>query len=301
MIGRLKNKIWSTAVNFLTAVPADHRLSPNDFETIAERIRPGDVVLVEGQTRIGSIIKTLTRSPWSHSALCVGRLDEIEDLAIRELVHEHYDGPTDVPLLIEAEMGRGTVVVSLNFYSDFHVRIASPIGLSKVDARRMTNFIASRLGTSYDVVQILDLARFLIPWWFFVPRCWHSSLFEHNAGQATRNVCSSLIAETFMSVGFPLLPLVEKAEDGQLHYYRRNPRLFTPRDFDYSPFFRVLKFPLLAETPDGHYKKLNWREPSAEDSRRRNYMNAEDIVYVSAISDDCDDDNAAADTSEDKA
>ena len=287
MFGRVRDGVWSYLVNFLTAQPTDHRLSPNDFDVIAERIRPGDVLLVEGRTRVGSIIKTLTRSPWSHSALCIGRLDEIEDLAVREVIHQHYKGkgPSDVPMLLEAEMGRGTVLTSLDFYRGFHVRVASPIGLSEVDARRIIGFVVSRLGNSYDVKQILDLARFLVPWWFFVPRRWQSSLFQHNAGQQTKNVCSSLIAEAFNQVGFPILPLVERADDGQLHYYQRNPRLFTPRDFDYSPFFKILKFPLLRETPDGYYKVLSWRKPNAEDAKRLNYMNAEDVVYVSAISD----------------
>lgn len=286
MYGRVKDRVWSFLVNWLTAQPDDHRLSPNDFDVIAERIRPGDVLLVEGRTRVGSIIKTLTRSPWSHSALCIGRLDEIEDLAVREIIHAHYDGPLDVPLMIEAELGRGTVITPLTFYSDFHVRVARPIGLSDTDSRRLTAFMVSHLGNDYDVKQLLDLARFLVPWWTFVPRRWQSSLFEHNAGQETKNVCSSLIAKGFNKIGFPILPLVEKSGNGQLHFYRRNPRLYTPRDFDYSPFFKISKYPLLKETPEGYYKVLPWKEAEDGDNQRVNYMNAEDIVYVSSLEDE---------------
>ena len=36
------------------------------------QIRKGDVVLVEGNERISEVIKYLTQSSWSHSALYVG-------------------------------------------------------------------------------------------------------------------------------------------------------------------------------------------------------------------------------------
>ena len=286
MIGRTKERVWSYLVDWLTAQPNDHRLSPNDFDVISEKIQAGDILLVEGRTRVGGMIKTITRSPWSHSAICIGRLDEIEDLAVREIVHKFYDGPVDEPMLIEAEIDRGTVITPLNFYRNFHVRIAHPIGLSEMDARRITAFMVSHLGDSYDVKQLLDLARFLFPWWTIVPRKWQSSLFEHNAGQATKNVCSSLIAEAFSRVGFPILPLVERSDEGQLRFYPRNPKLFTPRDFDYSPFFKILKYPLLKETPEGYYRILRWEEADQKDMQRVNYMNAEDIVFVSSLEED---------------
>lgn len=288
MIGIVRDKIWGACVNWLTNESNDHRLSPNDFDVINEKIQPGDVLLVEGRTRVGGMIKTLTRCSFSHSAICIGRQDEIEDLGIRAMIHEHYDGPNDVPLLVEAELGRGTVITPVDFYRTRNCRIARPIGLSESDAKKIVAFMVSHLGDEYDVKQLLDLARFLIPW-SFIPRKWQSSLFEHNAGQATKNVCSSLIAEAFGRVGFPILPLVERAENGQLHFYRRNPKLFTPRDFDYSPFFKILKYPLLRETPEGYYRVLSWQQADEQDSLRLNYMNADDIVFVSRIEEESED------------
>ena len=35
-------------------------------------LRPGDVLLVEGSSRLSTVIKYLTQSTWSHAALCVG-------------------------------------------------------------------------------------------------------------------------------------------------------------------------------------------------------------------------------------
>jgi len=283
MIGKLRDKTWSSIVKWLVATPDSHKLSPNDFDVIAKRIQPGDVLLVEGQTRVGGIIKNITRSAWSHSAICIGPLNEIDELALREKIHKIYSGPDDEPLMVEAELGRGTVVTPLSFYREYHVRIARPIGLSELDVKKISAYMISRLGNDYDVKQLLDLARFLLPWWSVVPRHWQSSLFEKNAGNATRNVCSSLIAEAFQSVDFPILPLIERGQDGRLHFYQRNPKLYTPRDFDYSPFFKILKYPLLNETPTGYYKAINWADMENEDKQRVNYMNAEDVIFVSNL------------------
>ena len=88
------------------------------------------------------------------------------------------------------------------------------------------------------------------------------SLFQHNAGEPTRTVCSSLIAEAFSSVDFPILPFIDRGQDGSLRFFKRNPRLFTPRDFDYSPYFEIIKYPFLGLNDIGIYRKLPWiRDP----------------------------------------
>jgi hypothetical protein len=287
MFRKVRDLIWTRVVKWLVAPYESHKLSPNDFEVIAEKILPADVLLVEGRTRVGSIIKQITRSSWSHAALCIGPINEIDELHYREKIYQFYDGPDDVPLLIEAEMDKGTVITPLTSYKDSHVRIARPIGLSDSDAQRICSHMIEHLGHDYDIKQLLDLARFMLPWWWLVPRKWQSSLFEHNAGPATRNVCSSLIAEAFQIVGFPVLPLIERGIDGGMHFYQRNPRLYTPRDFDYSPFFKILKYPLLSETPTGYYKAITWKEMD-DDKRRVNYMNAEDVVFISGLEEELD-------------
>ncbi len=74
------------------------------------------------------------------------------------------------------------------------------------------------LGNDYDVRQLLDLARFLFPWGI-LPRRWRSSLFQHNAGKPTHTVCSSLLAEAFSAVGFPVLPFIDRGADGSLRFF----------------------------------------------------------------------------------
>jgi len=105
----------------------------------------------------------------------------------------------------------------------------------------------------------MDLARFFFPWGV-LPRRWRSSLFQHNAGEATRTVCSTLLAEAFGSVNFPILPFIWRATDGSIRFFKRNPRLFAPRDFDYSPYFHIIKYPFLGMGDLGLYRRLPWSE-----------------------------------------
>ena len=41
-------------------------------ELLEATLRPGDVLLVEGESRVSMAIKVLTQSNWSHAALFVG-------------------------------------------------------------------------------------------------------------------------------------------------------------------------------------------------------------------------------------
>lgn len=107
----------------------------------------------------------------------------------------------------------------------------------------------------------MDLARFMFPYWF-LPRRWRSTLFEHNAGRATKTVCSTMMAEAFASVRFPIVPVIHQDKDGKLSLIRRNSKLITPRDFDHSPYFDVIKYPILDFDELGIYRKLPWDQTS---------------------------------------
>ncbi|HEX22388.1 MAG TPA: hypothetical protein ENH21_03050, partial [Chromatiales bacterium] len=61
-----------------------------DFERLGFEIRPCDVLLVEGRARVSEVIKTITQSQWTHSALYLGRLHDIEDESVREHVSWLY-------------------------------------------------------------------------------------------------------------------------------------------------------------------------------------------------------------------
>ncbi len=179
-----------------------------DFERICYEVRPCDVLLIEGRSRVSDIIRSITQSSWSHAALYIGRLHDIEDPKIRNLISLHYQGPPDVQLIIEGIMGQGTIVNLMSNYEKDHIRLCRPRGLSRRDAQSVITYAVKKLGSQYDVRQILDLARFLLPW-TILPRKLRSRLFEFQASESTKTVCTSMIAEAFGSVEFPILPLVK--------------------------------------------------------------------------------------------
>jgi len=258
----LSQKLGQWLIHWLTRdrPPAETPLC--NFDRLRFELRPCDVLLVEGRSRIADVIRVITQSPWSHAVLYIGRIFDIRDPRLRVKVEAHFEGDPEEQLIIEALAGEGTIVSPLSRYQKDHVRICRPDGISAEDAQQVMAYAINQLGTDYDMRQILDLARFLFPW-SILPRRWRSTLFEHNAGATTRTVCSTLLAEAFMQVDFPILPFIERDEDGSLRLFKRNPKLFAPRDFDYSPYFSIIKYPYLGFNDVGIYRRLPW-DPSEE-------------------------------------
>ncbi|MCU7796177.1 MAG: hypothetical protein KZQ75_03475 [Candidatus Thiodiazotropha sp. (ex Myrtea spinifera)] len=228
-----------------------------DFARLSYELRPGDVLLVEGRSRVSNVIKTITQSTWTHSALYIGRIYDIRDPDLQQRVRMAYQGDLSEQLLVEALLGEGTIIVPVSKYRQDHLRICRPAGLEPEDAHKVVSHSLDHLGLDYDVRQLFDLARFFFPW-NILPRKLRSSLFEHNAGTPTRAVCSSLIASAFNRVNFPILPFIARDDDGSIRFFKRNPRLFTPKDFDYSPYFNIIKYPFLGLDDLGVYRKLPW-------------------------------------------
>ena len=67
-----------------------------------------------------------------------------------------------------------------------------------------------------------------------------------------------MMAEAFASVHFPIRPVLHQDDNGDLVLYRRNTRLITPSEFDYSPYFDVIKYPILDLDDLAVYRKLPW-------------------------------------------
>jgi len=260
-----------------------------DYEQLSYEIKPCDVLLVEGRTHVSNVIKAITQSPWTHSALYIGRLNDIEDEHTRKNIEAHYSGDKNEQLILEALMGEGTIIAPLKKYRHDHVRICRPKTLSRQDASHVISYTTRHLGCDYNVRQLLDLARFLFPY-SFIPRRWRSSLFQHNAGGATRTVCSSLIAAAFASVHFPILPVIQKSENGELKLFKRNFRLYTPPDFDYSPYFEIIKYPYLGLEELAIYRRLPWDKDGI-------ICNGEDDCYLPSNYIDKKQDDKPTDTS----
>lgn len=228
-----------------------------DFERIRHEIKPCDVVLIEGRSRVSEVIKLITQSPWSHAALYIGRLHDIETPELRQELKKHYFGPLDQQLIIESELGSGTVIRPLNAYEQEHIRLCRPRGISYKDSQQLIKYAIGRLGGEYNVRQVFDLARFMFPW-MILPRRWRSSLFKRRPGHSTKTVCSIMIAEAFGEIQFPILPLVKQVEEDEVQLFRRNPRLCTPSDFDYSPYFDIIKYPFLDFHSHSDHHLLPW-------------------------------------------
>lgn len=244
---------WMTKERPFTEIPLC------DFHRLRYEIRPCDVLLVEGTSRISEGIKSITQSAWSHSALYIGRFHDIENPILRSRVKEHYNGDPSEQLLIEGMLGRGIIVTPLNHYERMHLRICRPHGISGQDAQQVIGFAIGHLGGKYHIRQTFDLFRLMLPWGI-IPRRWRSTLFEKHAGKSTQQICSSLIAHAFTSVRFPILPYVKKFDGKSFQLMPRNPMLFVPRDFDYSPYFEIIKYPIFGLPEIGLYRDLPWNE-----------------------------------------
>ena len=253
IFNRLLDGLGRRLADYLMArVPGFRPSTTTDFELLRRALRVGDVLLVEGDTRVATAIKYLTQSTWSHSALYTGPLDgRVEP-----------DGEPHV--LVEAIVDQGVISAPLSKYREAHTRICRPVSLGEEGRGKVAGFAIERLGHQYDVKNIVDLARYLLPT-PPVPSRFRRRMLALGSGEPTRAICSTLIAQAFQSVYYPILPRVErvgdpaspvKSEQTQreiLHI--RHYSLFAPRDFDISPYFAIVK-PTIEAGFD--YRKIGW-------------------------------------------
>lgn len=268
MFAKSKDYLWGKVTHWLNGTSKNNQDLPfiNNFEHMMDDLNVADVILFEGKTRVSEVIKIITLSPWTHAAIYIGKLEDIKNPRTVELLKKHYQGSPAEPLVIESLLGYGTIVNPLSLYSKENLRICRPDGISQSDKNKVVCFATEHLGINYDVRQILDLARFLFPYAILL-RQWRSSLFQHNAGKPTAIVCSSMIARCFQSVSFPILPIVENKNKERVKLRKRNFRLFTPADFDYSPYFKVIKFPFLTFANSSDYRNLPWEDTAKDQTK----------------------------------
>ena len=226
--------------------------TPSDPDALRQSLQPGDVLLVEGNNHIAGVIKYLTQSTWSHSALYVGPLPG----------RTTADGEPHV--LIEANVGEGVVSAPLSKYLRFHTRICRPVGLTEADCAVVCAYAVERIGFAYDLKNIIDLLRYLLP--LPAPQRWRRRLIALGSGDPSRLICSALIADAFTVVRYPILPKITLAGSQQALEQIleiRHSSLYCPRDFDISPYFNVVK-PTIRQ--GFNYKALQWADlPRAPD------------------------------------
>ena len=116
-------------------------------------------------------------------------------------------------------IGEGVVSAPLSKYYRYHTRICRPVGLSQEDCGTVCNYAIDRIGFDYDLRNIIDLMRYLVP--LPVPQRWRRRMIALGSGTPTRIICS---ARKFES---------EAARREILEI--RHSSLYAPRDFDISP------------------------------------------------------------------
>jgi hypothetical protein len=233
---RILHNIGKRLARFLAKPrPSRNHVPTSPREVIAATLRKGDVLLVEGTSRFSSAIKYLTQSTWSHAALYIG---------------DHLGPPLEgeeQKVLCDVDVEQGVRMVPMSAFEDLHTRICRPVGLNEAEIEQLIAFMVSRVGVTYDLKNILDLTRYLIrpP----LPEPMKRRMLALGSGQPTQAICSTLIAQAFNSLRYPILPEVElidtstkggeraKAEILHIRHYS----LYMPRDFDTSPFFKIVK------------------------------------------------------------
>lgn len=220
-------------------------------EQLLRYLKPGDVLLVEGGTRLSSAINYLTQSTWSHAALFVGP-------------HLAEAGGDPEHLFVDADPVAGVQGIGIGEFTGLHSRICRPVGLTAAEVREVTDYAISHIGDRYDLRNVVDLARFLFPV-PPVPRRFRRRMLALGSGDPTRAICSTLIAQAFQSIRYPILPNIHLHSvdtpdcPGCIEEIlrARHHSLFVPRDFDVSPYFKVIK-PTIEASFD--HRTLRWEE-----------------------------------------
>lgn len=267
----LRRTLYDAVARQLTKPRGRYHLAhPNQAPTLIAALRPADVLLVDGDQRISVVIKTLTQSTWSHAALYVGD-EPWQRWPERRSELEARFGADARHLLVEALL-EGVVLAPLSKYLAHNIRICRPTGLRPEHAQRVVDEVLAQLGAAYDIRNLLELARYFFPV-TIIPRRLRRRALEWGSPLTREVICSAMIARAFHNVGFPILPEITWPDGSpaggwfaRLRVVRRPypavfrhepPRLVTPRDFDLSPFFTVVK-------PNGlvagrfDYRRIRW-------------------------------------------
>lgn len=285
-LGRL---LTGALIRFLTKPVKQYQMKfPVDVARLKRHICKGDVVLVEGNERISEIIKYLTQSSWSHAALYVGD-EPLKRHADRGRKLVELYGAEAQHMLVEALAEDGVVLAPLIKYQSFNIRVCRPYNLARRDLERLLEQALAEVGHQYDLKNILDLARYFFPF-TVLPRRWQREAFNLGSGEPTRVMCSSMIAALFRAIKFPVVPRVEpfdgpregrrglrgslrrllgRAQAHEPWLFRATPpTLISPRDFDLSPYFEIVKFNIVEESKFD-YRRIAWADGPEVDAKAK--------------------------------
>jgi hypothetical protein len=228
----------------------------SDFDRLCRTLRPGDVLLIDGRSRLDETLKTVTSSRWSRVVLYLGQPHEISDPALRRQLSGYLPCSADTRLIMEAHLDTGIRLQTLSSLEHEHLRICRPRGLNQDECRAILRHAISRLGVgaqrSWFAVLVL-----LLPWGL-VPQRWRCSTFAALAGSLLRQLVGTPVGEAFEFVQFPVMPLVKQQRDGNTGLYSRQPGIYFAADFDHSPYLDVIKYPFVDKLENRRIRLQPW-------------------------------------------
>jgi Permuted papain-like amidase enzyme, YaeF/YiiX, C92 family len=218
LVSHVRARLLAALAVFLTQ-PVK-RYSPAttaDPASLSAVLRNGDVLLTEGNTRAAALIKRITGSTWSHVSMYVGPLE---------------DGP-DPRCIVEADIAQGVRSIRLSELEGLNVRVLRPVGLNDAVRSRLAEWVVGRIGGEYDLKHAWALARSFLR---LPPKTGMPPVPSGIAESATRFICSSLLANAFALVGYPILPI----HTAVAAVSTADHRYVIPSDFERAPVFEVV-------------------------------------------------------------
>jgi uncharacterized protein YycO len=202
LVARLRARLIGALARYL-AEPVSRPAASGDVLAASALLRPGDVLLTEGNTRAAALVRRLTRSLWAHVSIYVGPLEAGDDPRC----------------IVEADISAGVRAVPLSEFKGQRVRIVRPLGLNETGCRRLAHWLVGHIGDPYDLTHAWALGR-----WFLklpAPRTM--------VQDAKRFICSSLLVQAFLFVGHSIAT--------------SEARYVVPRDFESAAGFELVKAP----------------------------------------------------------
>jgi uncharacterized protein YycO len=177
LLSRTRARLVGALARYL-AEPVSRPAAAGDVLALSALLRPGDVLLTEGNTRAAALVRGVTRSQWAHVSIYVGPLE----------------AGNDPRCIVEADISAGVRAVPLSEFKGQRARIVRPIGLSGTDRRCLADWLVGHVGDPYDLTHAWAVGRWLLK--LPAPRT-----MVHDT---KRFICSSLLVQAFLFVGHPM-------------------------------------------------------------------------------------------------
>ena len=117
-------------------------------------------------------------------------------------------------------------------------RICRPLNLRNDDLAELISFSVEHIGCRYDLHNLFDLLRYLMPI-PPIPSRLRRRFISIGAASPSEALCSTLLKQAFQAINYPILPIVKLVDDenasSRLHrreiLHIRNSALYVPCDF----------------------------------------------------------------------